>query len=118
LLDIGSEVHVENLHIFDWVRHSLTMASTTAQPAAAVGYGTSKGAALTETLATVQSIVDDSAKWPGLECAMESTRTLMGLLDNMQKLQPANVPVDAMVTISADAPVPIHTLLCCTAHSG
>lgn len=77
------------------------MASSESQPTAAaagVGYGTSKGAAFQETLAKVQVIVDDGEKWKDAKTAMNSAVQLLDLLDTMQKLQPANVPVDAFVS--------------------
>ncbi len=78
------------------------MASSESQPpsaaAAGVGYGTSKGEAFQKTLATVQTIVDDGEQWADIKIAMESATKLLDLLDNMQKLQPANVPVDAFVS--------------------
>ncbi len=76
-------------------------AEPTSSAPAAVGYGTSKGAAFQDTLAKVQDIVDDGKQWADLGSSMEAVTQLLELLDNIQKLQPANVPVDAMVPKSA-----------------
>ena len=66
---------------------------------ASVGYGRSKGTALLDNLQAVQANVEDSAAWSSLPSALQQARTLLGQLTELEKLQPALLPVDAPVRV-------------------
>jgi hypothetical protein len=77
----------------------------------AVGGGACSGAGILAKLRAIDTILDDHAAWGKNETAVAATGKLLSLLTDLENLQPAVTPVDAVVRSPRERVV--HTVIPC-----